>query len=66
MASSVSRLSVNPKTCMRKTAPISETGMATMGASTDRQEPRNKKITSITIASVSIKVLKTSCIASLM
>ena len=44
---------------------MSETGIATIGASTERHEPRNKKMTSITMQSVSINVLKTSCMASL-
>ena len=45
MASSVSRLSVKPNTCIRNTAPISESGMATSGISTERNEPRNRKMT---------------------
>ena len=45
MASSVSRFSVKPKTCIRKTAPMSESGIATSGISTERNEPRNRKIT---------------------
>src|SRR5215470_6742268 len=43
MASSVKRLMVKPATSIRKTAPTSETGMATTGISTERNEPRNKK-----------------------
>ena len=66
MASRVSRLSVNPKTCIRKIAPISEIGMATSGTSTERSEPRNRKMTIATISSVSLNVFKTSWIASSM
>ena len=54
---------VNPKSCIKKTAPIKEIGIATTGTSTDRREPRNKKITMTTISSVSERVLMTSLIA---
>ena len=64
MASSVSKLMVKPATSIRKTAPISEIGMATTGISTDRNEPRNRKMTMITMMSVSVSVLITSLIAS--
>ena len=57
MASSVSRLSVKPNTCIRKMAPMSDIGMATSGTSTERSEPRNRKITIATISSVSLRVL---------
>ena len=50
MASSVSRFSVKPNTCIRKTAPIRDTGMATTGTSTVRSEPRNRKMTTMTIS----------------
>ena len=66
IASSVSRFRVNPNTCMRNTAPMSEIGIATSGTSTERNEPRNRKMTIITISSVSISVLTTSWMASLM
>ena len=64
MASRVSRFTVNPNTCIRKMAPISEIGMATSGTRTERSEPRNRKITMATISSVSVKVFSTSWIAS--
>ncbi len=64
MASSVSRLIVNPAISIRKTAPISEIGIATTGISTDRNDPRNRKMTTITISNVSVSVLSTSLIAS--
>ena len=51
---------------MRKTAPTSEMGIATTGMSTDRIEPRNKKMTTMTMSSVPTSVLSTSVIASLM
>ena len=63
MASSVSRLIVNPATSMRNTAPISEIGMATMGMITARTEPRNRKMTAMTMSSVSTSVFSTSWMA---
>jgi hypothetical protein len=66
MASSVSRLTVNPKTCIRKTAPMSESGMATTGDQTERNEPRKRKMTTTTMSSVSPSVLSTSWMASSM
>ena len=65
-ARSVSRFSVKPNSCMRNNAPMREIGIATTGTSTERNEPRNKKITTITMSSVSIKVFTTSWMASLM
>ena len=53
-------MTVNPNTCIKKTAPISETGIATMGTNTERNDPMNRKITIMTMSSVSINVLKTS------
>ena len=66
IASSVSKFKVNPKTCIKKTAPMSEMGIAISGISTERNEPRNRKITTETMASVTTSVLMTSWIASLM
>ena len=63
MASRVSRLMVKPKSCMRKTAPMSETGMATTGTSTERSEPRKRKITTTTMSRVSSRVCTTSSMA---
>ena len=34
---------MNPKACIRKTPPISDTGIATTGTRTERKEPRNRK-----------------------
>ena len=44
MASRVSRLMVKPAASIRATAPSSEMGIATTGMSTERKEPRNRKI----------------------
>ena len=66
IASSVSRLIVNPTISIRKTAPMSESGIATTGMSTERHEPRKRKITTMTIRSVSPRVVRTSRIASRM
>ena len=40
-----------------------EIGIATTGMSTDRNDPRNRKMTIMTIRSVSLSVFKTSLIA---
>ncbi len=66
MASSVSRLIVKPAASIRNTAPTSEIGIATTGISTARNDPRNRKITTTTISSVSLSVFSTSSIASWM
>src|SRR6266568_889351 len=66
IASNVSKFSVNPKICVKNTAPMSEIGIATTGTITERKDPRNKKITIMTMRRVSSKVLTTSWIASLM
>ena len=66
IASSVSRLIVKPAASIRKTAPISEIGIATTGMITARTEPRNRKMTSTTISSVSVSVRSTSWMASSM
>ena len=57
---------VKPAISMRKTAPISEIGMATTGISTERSDPRKRKITRMTISRVSDRVLSTSWRASSM
>ena len=64
IASSVSKLIVKPAISIRKTAPISEIGIATIGMSTDRNDPRKRKMTIMTMISVSLRVLSTSLIAS--
>ena len=65
MASSVSRLRVKPNICIKNMLPMSDTGIAITGIRTERAEPRKRKITTITINSVSIKVPLTSWMASL-
>ena len=60
MARRVSRLMVNPAACMRKKAPMIESGMATTGMTTARSEPRKRKMTTMTMRSVSASVLITS------
>jgi hypothetical protein len=49
------QVDVKPKSCISATAPISETGMATIGTRTERMEPRKRKMTSTTISKVSPK-----------
>ena len=65
-ASSVNRFSVKPKTCIKNTAPMSETGIATSGTNTVRSDPRNRKMTTMTMSTVSVSVRTTSWMASLM
>ena len=45
--------------------PISESGMATIGIMTERTEPRNRKMTSMTMSRVSVRVFRTSLMALL-
>ena len=45
---------------------MSEIGIATSGTSTERSEPRNRKMTMATISSVSLRVFSTSRMASSM
>ncbi len=66
IANNVSRLMVKPASSIRNTAPISEIGIAITGISTERKEPRKRKMTTTTISSVSTKVWRTSLIASWM
>ena len=54
---------MNPNTCIKNTAPMSDTGMATRGTSTVRSDPRNKKMTTITMRTVSLSVCTTSWMA---
>ena len=61
-ASRVSRLIVNPNASMIEKVPMSDKGMATTGMSTERGEPRNAKITSMTMTRASTRVIATSWI----
>ena len=45
---------------------MSDTGMATSGTSTVRNEPRNRKMTMMTMSTVSASVCSTSLMASWM
>ena len=62
MASSVSVLMVNPNAYISANAPISDTGMVTMGMMVARRLLRKKKITSTTSAMASPIALKTDWI----
>ena len=53
MASSVSRLRLKPRASISMQPPTIESGMVTTGISTERAEPRNRKMTTITIATTS-------------
>ena len=63
MARSVSRLMVKPKMPISSTAPMSEIGMAMTGMITPRNDPRNRKMTMMTMISVSLSVFSTSLMA---
>ncbi len=66
MASRVSRFRVKPKACIKNTPPMRETGMATTGTRAERNDPKNKKMTRMTMTIVSVSVFATSWMASLM
>ena len=57
---------VNPKAAMIASAPTSESGIATIGTSTERNDPMNRKMTSATMISVSVRVFTISLSASSM
>ena len=59
-ASNVSRLIENPSISMMPKVPTSDSGMATMGIKTERGEPKNAKITTMTMTSASTSVVATS------
>ena len=54
-----------PNICITMTTPIRLSGMVMMGISTARKEPRNRVITTSTMAAASTMVLMTSLIDSL-
>ena len=60
IASNVSRFSEKPIASMKVAAPMMDSGMVTIGISTDRKEPRNRKMTTMTMATASISVFTTS------
>ena len=55
MASSVNKLMVRAGHDIRKTAPTREIGMATTGMSTERNDPRKRKMTMMTMTKVSVE-----------
>ena len=57
---------VNPKAAIIAKAPTRESGIATIGTSTDRKDPMKRKITSATMSSVSVRVFTISLSASSM
>ena len=61
-ASKVSRLIEKPNTSMAAKVPISDSGIATTGITTERGEPRKRKTTSVTIRIVSPSERSTSLI----
>ena len=66
IANSVSRLKLNPAAIIRAQTPISDSGIVTTGMMTERNEARNRKITTMTMRTASIKVFCTSWIEDLM
>ena len=66
IASNVSRLIEKPISQIRKSTPTRDSGIATSGISTTRGEPRNSRITSITMAEASSRVIPTCRNASVM
>ncbi len=66
MARRVSRFRLKPRDSMMMPAPIRDSGMVTTGIATERTLPRNRKITTTTIASASTSVRITSLIEELM
>ena len=62
IASSVSRLKVKPAISISVQTPISESGMVTTGMMTERNEARNRKITTTTMPTASMRVIFTSSI----
>ncbi len=61
IASSVSELIEKPNSAIRPNVPISESGMVTSGITSERSEPRKRKITTPTIAMASPSETITSC-----
>ena len=62
IASSVSRLMLNPITSIRLQTPTSDSGMVTTGMITERNDARNRKITTTTMMTASPRVFSTSSI----
>ncbi|MNN96641.1 hypothetical protein D3C81_2156690 [compost metagenome] len=51
-----------PINCMKNSTPIIDSGMVTTGINTERNAPRNRKTTTMTINIASTRVLTTSLI----
>ena len=62
IARSVSRLRLKPSASINVPAPMIESGMVTIGITTERIEPRNRKMTMMTISTASASVITTSSI----
>ncbi|CAK0369081.1 Uncharacterised protein [Burkholderia pseudomallei] len=65
IASSVSRFSEKPAASISAAEPTSDSGIVSTGMITARNEPRNRKITTTTIAIASVSVERTSAIDAL-
>ena len=66
IASSVSRLKLKPAAIISAQTPISDSGIVTTGMMTERSDARNRKITTMTMATASTSVLRTSSIDEVM
>ncbi len=66
MARSVRRLMLKPRASRAIPMPTSDNGIVTMGMTTDRTEPRKRKITTSTISVASTIVVSTSWIEAVM
>src|ERR1039458_3004544 len=60
MPNRVSELMEKPKSLMKAKVPINETGMVTAGMMVARQSKRNRKMTTMTMAMASVRVVSTS------
>ncbi len=65
MASSVSRFKENPAASIKAAVPINDSGIVMTGITTARRLPRNRKMTTMTIATASMSVRMTSSIDAL-
>ena len=66
IANSDSRLIEYPIAQRKKQTPTSDSGIVTIGINTERNEPRNSRITRMTMTTASAMVLNTSSIEAAM
>ena len=66
IARRVSRLRLNPIAAIKVPAPISDSGIVTIGITTERTLPRNRKITTTTMTTAWPRLILTSSIEAWM